>query len=265
MAFGNGMGGRPGGLGGSLFQQMAGGGMGGRPGTAGGGFPGSMAQGFANHNGASSSSSPPSKRFRAGSGLGTNTSQRADLIPQGTVVRVIGLQRQQEHNGKTGVVEPTDQSDESKGRYKIRLVDDVEDKVLHLRPDNLSLEVAACKLKNITSKPELNGVRGATVRTYNAEKNRYVIDVPTVMPPSGATGSQAMMLAPTCVVLPNGTRVQLFGLNKAELIGLWGTVLSFDDGEDKYIVQIGPERTLKVGMDKCRASGGGSPITDSGP
>ena len=179
-------------------------------------------------------------------------------------MRVLGLQRDAQHNGKTGVVEPTDMNDEQKGRYKVRLVDDVEDKVLYLRPDNLTLEVAACKLKNITSKPELNGVRGATVRSYNAEKNRYVIEVPTAVPPNGATSSTTMMLSLTCVVLPNGTRVQLFGLNKAELNGVWGTVLSFDDGEDKYIIQIGPERTLKLGMDKCRASGGGAPIAQDG-
>ena len=39
--------------------------------------------------------------------------------------------------------------------------------------------------------------------------------------------------------------------------GRWGTVLQFLDEEDKYIVQLGPEKAIKMQMDKCRCAGGG--------
>ena len=142
----------------------------------------------------------------------------------GTAVVIRGLQSAAQHNHKKGKVS---KYDPSKGRYTIKL-DDGES--LSIKRENLQQLVPNCRLEGLASKPELNG-KPCALLGFNAKAGRYAVAV-------GATATP-MSVKPANLRLPEGTSVQIHGLQSAAaqaLNGTYGTVRRFDDTAGRYVV-----------------------------
>jgi hypothetical protein len=200
--------------------------MGGMGGGA-GGFPGGMPGGGGGHR-----QSPP----------------QHDIIPSGTPVVVHGLKSQPAKNGATGKIRGFDGS---KGRYTVEL--DGSQEELALRPSNIQQQVDGCKLTGIASKPEWNGQKGKVVG-YDEGKSRYHIQL-SGSSSSGSVGSVAS-LSPSNIILPTNTRVKVDGLTSAKgsaMNGRMGQITSYDASAERYVVQIGPQESMKLKLDNVIA------------
>jgi len=210
------MGGMPGGMGGMP------GGMGGFPGMGGmGGFPGMGGMGGMPGMG--------------GMGGGPRPPQ-PDVIPDGQKVVIHGLKTAQ-HNGKLGSIAGFD---ESKQRYVVQMQDG---ETMALKVSNLQQMVDGVRIHGLASKPEWNGKTG-TIIMFNPENDRYQVKL--------SDGVAA--LKPSNVVLPNGTRVKISGLNsQPQYNGKWGQIESFDSDSGRYNVKTAGEKILALKSDCCQA------------
>lgn len=229
---GGGMGGLFGGQGGPrvVFRQSGGGGkggmggMGGMPGgmmfDMGGGFPGGMGMGKG-----------------GGKGPQRKPPMPAHALPEGTSVTIRGLQKAQEHNGKTGKIAGWD---EQKGRYEVSLE---QNETLSLRPSNLT-QRCRCEIIGIESQPGLNG-QTAEVLNYTEENQRYMAKLREKM----ENGRDIIGLQPQNVILPNDTRVVVTGLSNEQFNGQMAKILAFDREGLRYTVQCQNSKQIKIKLD----------------
>merc|ERR1719174_354461 len=164
---------------------------------------------------------------------------RFDEIPTGTKVVIQGLQSAPQHNGKEGAVQGYDAASQ---RYTIELPDGE----VALKTTRLTVVVDNCRVTGITSKTELNGSRGRVVN-YDPEKGRY-----TVVLQSGA----AISLAPANLILPEGTRAVVTGL-QSESAAVFnekrGLIESYDAQAERYQVKVSDDKALKIKLENVRA------------
>ena len=98
------------------------------------------------------------------------------------------------------------------------------------------------RVDGLKARPELNGATG-TVVAHDAAKGRYTV----LVKPSGAARTQAVSLQPQNVVLPAGVCVRIEGLVKGEQYnGEHGTIASFDEESERYVVRLVGEKQLKL-------------------
>jgi hypothetical protein len=84
------------------------------------------------------------------------------------------------------------------------------------------------------------------VLDFDNRRGRYVIEI----------AGQRMALLPSSVLLPDGTRVMVTGLqSETQYNGLWGNIREFDRQHQRYTVQIGSGHKLRLKMDNCLAGG----------
>merc|ERR1719486_860230 len=113
---------------------------------------------------------------------------------------------------------------------------------LSLKRANVQQLVPRARVRGVESKPELNGATG-TVVAHDAAKGRYTV----LVKPSGAARTQAVSLQPQNVVLPAGVCVRIEGLVKGEQYnGEHGTIASFDEESERYVVRLVGEKQLKL-------------------
>ena len=231
-------GGMPGGMGGGgfppgmaemLFAQMGGGGMGGMGGMPGmggmGGMPGmggmgGMPGGFPGRQGSARRPAAPPYP------------DRPDVIGKNTRVRIRGLTSASHQNGRDGVIKAFDAA---KGRYQVSLAGD--DEVLSVRGANL-LQLVTVTIQNVSSNPEFNNTKGNIVG-FDGEgvQGRYHVTTST---------GKAVALKPANIVLADGSCVWIGGLNKKELNGQQGKVVTFDKATGRYTVQLAGGRNERV-------------------
>eukprot|EP00396_MALV-II-16_sp_LP-1_P000376 gene376-298_t len=245
-AFFGGMGGGMGGLGGSRAGRSRQNGifMGGADGTPFGfmGIPGGMPGGMETQM--DGFDAPRAKRAR-----GVNTASRADLIPEGARVVILGLKSEPQHNEQVGRVQDYDGD---RDRYRVELR---TGQVLALKPANLCVRAEDCTLVGLNT-AELNG-RKCRVKGFNAEKDRYVVELPAM--------GQEKSISPDNVMLPKDTRVMVSGLQAAaKFNGKWGRVLAVHEDEKKYTVQLQYNKQVKVKFGNCRACGAVSAASPNG-
>jgi len=145
-------------------------------------------------------------------------------MPLGTEVMIRDLAKAQEHNGKLGKITGFDQA---KGRYEV----EVKDTTISLRPVNLTQQCSV-KITGIESQPELNGAEGK-ILNYSDSNGRYSVKLQSKL----ANGRDVVGLAPGNVILGQGTRVVLNGLNKQEFNGMMGYIVEIDTTAMRYNVR----------------------------
>jgi len=230
-------GGMPGGMGGG-FPGMGGmggfpgmGGMGGMPGMGGmgGGFPGMGGMGGMPGMGGG---------FPGMGGMGGQAPSRPDVIPDGQKVVIHDLKAAQ-HNGKIGTIRAFD---ESKQRYVVELPDG---ETMALKQKNIQQIIEGVKLRGLESKPELNGKSG-TIIMFSPENERYQVRL--------AMSNDVLALKPANVVLPDKTRVRIFGLSgAAQYNDKWGQIESFDKDSGRFNVRVAGGKVLALKPDNCQA------------
>jgi len=202
-AFGGGMGGGMGGLS-SIFGDM-GRGMGG------------MGEGVGGMSGFGVPTNQSRKRGRGNPG-------EVGMLRPGSAVRVRGLVSQPQHNGRSGVVERSQQ-----GRYVVRFDDGSQ---LALQRQNL-LQLLEVEISGVQQRPDLNGQRAQLI-DYDAVKERYVV---------GLRSGERLSLGRGSVLLPSETAVTVSGLSsRADLNGCQAQVLEWDAVGQRYTVAVdGPQ------------------------
>jgi len=202
-AFGGGMGGGMGGLS-SIFGDM-GRGMGG------------MGEGVGGMSGFGVPTNQSRKRGRGDPG-------EVGMLRPGSAVRVRGLVSQPQHNGRSGVVERSQQ-----GRYVVRFDDGSQ---LALQRQNL-LQLLEVEISGVQQRPDLNGQRAQLI-DYDAVKERYVV---------GLRSGERLSLGRGSVLLPSETAVTVSGLSsRADLNGCQAQVLEWDVVGQRYTVAVdGPQ------------------------
>ena len=160
---------------------------------------------------------------------------RPDVLPAGTAVRLQGLVGHADLNGARGTVEGYRANPGGRGpRYTVQLAAGGR---LAVRPGSLQQQVAGVALVGLAGSPELNGAH-VTVTGYSEEDGRYQAELPDGRPAS---------LPPANLRLPAGTRVKVVGLTKGtQWNEQWGVVAEFDEPGERYLVEVGPGRQLKV-------------------
>eukprot|EP00931_Biecheleriopsis_adriatica_P078860 TRINITY_DN52276_c0_g1_i1.p1 TRINITY_DN52276_c0_g1~~TRINITY_DN52276_c0_g1_i1.p1 ORF type:complete len:342 (-),score=68.08 TRINITY_DN52276_c0_g1_i1:250-1212(-) len=152
-------------------------------------------------------------------------------LPLGTVVMVRGLEKAQEHNGRTGRVQAWD---EEKKRYKVELED--KSAVLMLRPQNLT-QRCQVEVAGLESNPELNG-RSGEILNYDEESQRYTV---RFQDPSFV----AALPRARCL-LPLGTRVIIQGLSSQQFNGMLARIVAVDHGAGRYTVECDGAMQIKI-------------------
>merc|ERR1712159_603617 len=164
----------------------------------------------------------------SGFGVPTNQSRKrgqgdpgeVGMLRHGTAVRVRGLVSQPQHNGRSGVVERSQQ-----GRYVVRFDDGSQ---LALQRQNL-LQLLEIEISGVQQRPELNGQRAQLI-DYDAVKERYVV---------GLRSGERLSLGRGSVLLPSETSVTVNGLSsRVELNGCQAQVLEWDVAGQRYTVAV---------------------------
>merc|ERR1719326_1770156 len=162
---------------------------------------------------------------------------RVDAIAPGTACVLRDLQSQPQLNDERATVRGFDAA---KGRYLVEIDEGAQ--TLSLKRANVQQLVPRARVRGVESKPELNGATG-TVVAHDAAKGRYTV----LVKPSGAARTQAVSLQPQNVVLPAGVCVRIEGLVKGEQYNdEHGTIASFDEESERYVVQLAAEKQLKL-------------------
>merc|ERR1719263_830661 len=226
----------PGGMGGGMGGGMPGGMPGGMRGGGGGGLPPGMGQMFMGMNGMGGM---PGGMPGGMGGMATprRDEVRVDAIAPGTACVIRDLQSQPQLNDERATVRGFDAA---KGRYLVEIDEGAQ--TLSLKRANVQQLVQRARVRGVESKPELNGATG-TVVAHDAAKGRYTVLVKA----AGAARTQAVSLQPQNVVLPAGVCVRIEGLVKGEQYnGEHGTIASFDEESDRYVVRLAGEKQLKL-------------------
>merc|ERR1719478_933137 len=139
---------------------------------------------------------------------------RVDAIAPGTACVIRDLQSQPQLNDERATVRGFDAA---KGRYLVEIDEGAQ--TLSLKRANVQQLVPRARVRGVESKPELNG----------------------------AARTQAVSLQPQNVVLPAGVCVRIEGLVKGEQYnGEHGTIASFDEESERYVVRLVGEKQLKL-------------------
>mmetsp|Transcript_6967 Transcript_6967/g.25656 ORF Transcript_6967/g.25656 Transcript_6967/m.25656 type:complete len:347 (-) Transcript_6967:2130-3170(-) len=163
--------------------------------------------------------------------------QRHDTIPNGSTVKIHGLQSAAQNNGRSGKVIGFDGAKE---RY---LVEVESGETLALRGSNIQ-QLVSCEITNLSGSPAYNGKQGQITGWLDgANTGRYEVNV----------GGKMVGLQCANVVLPVGTRVVVQGLSQVQYNGLRGQITAFDRVAMRYVVRLQNEKQLKLKLENVKA------------
>ena len=153
-------------------------------------------------------------------------------IPKDTTVYIHCLKGASQHNGKTGTIKSFN---ENKERYTVET--DGGEERLSLKQANLTQVLSGVIVTHVESRAEFNGQTG-TICGYTADAGRYIVQLKS---------GQSMGLVPSKVILPNGTRCVVQGLNAAaQHNGRRAIVKQYDASAGRYVVETDRGSALKV-------------------
>lgn len=158
-----------------------------------------------------------------------------NIIPKDMSVSVHSLQSAPQHNGREGKLVAYDAD---KNRYSVSF--DEEESSISIKPSNFVQLVQNVKLRDIASRPQLNGCLGHII---GLSGDRFHVRL------AGA-GSAVVGVALVNLVLPPETRVHVHSLSGApQYNGQTGKVIQFLETEGRYLVEIAGSRQLKLKTD----------------
>ena len=166
---------------------------------------------------------------------GRQQPQRFDTIPNGTNVKLYGLQSAAQNNGRSGKVVGYDGS---KDRYLVEL-DNGE--TLALRGSNIQ-QIVKCEITALEGSPAFNG-KQALIQGWLDGSDRYEVNC----------GGKMVGLQKSNVILPTGTRVVVQGLSQAQYNGLKGQIEDLDRVAMRYVVKLGNGKQLKLKLENVKA------------
>jgi len=176
-----------------------------------------------------------------GKGMGKGAQRRAPppphALPENSTVTIRGLQKAQEHNGKTAKVTGFDAE---KSRYEVSLEGNES---LSLRPSNLT-QRCTVEITGIASQPALNG-QSAEVINYSEENSRYMVKLREKM----ANGRDVLGVQPSNVILPTGTRVIVTGLSNEKFNGQMAQIVALDREAMRYTVKCASGDQIKIKLE----------------
>jgi hypothetical protein len=159
-----------------------------------------------------------------------------NVIPKSTSVSVYSLQSSAQYNGMEGTLVGFDAS---KGRYQVSFSE--EEGSISIKPSNFVQLVSNVRLRDIGSKPALNGCFGNIIGFHN---DRFHVKL------AGAeSGRNAAVVAVSLsnLQLPIDTRVHIHSLSGApQYNGTTGKVIQFIETENRYLVEIAGNKQLKL-------------------
>ena len=150
------------------------------------------------------------------------------LIKINSNVLIYGLVNNDRYNDKEGT---TTNYDANKMRYTVRIDSRTE---MMLKHENL-LQLIDVTICNLVNKKELNGKIGKIIGICN-DLGRYKINLE----------GQVIALKQDNFIVPNGTCISLYNLNRQELNGKKGRVLSFNSEDKRY--KIGINKNLQYNI-----------------
>ena len=154
------------------------------------------------------------------------------IIPKETSVSVHSLQSAAQHNGREGKLVGFDAT---KNRYSVSLSED--ESPISIKPSNFIQLVQNVKLRDIASRPQLNGCMGHIIG-FNGDRFHVRL--------AGAE-SAVVGVGLANLVLPPETRVHIHSLSGApQYNGQTGKVIQFLETESRYLVEISEHRQLKL-------------------
>jgi curved DNA-binding protein CbpA len=156
------------------------------------------------------------------------------IIPKDTSVSVHSLQSSAQYNGMEGKLVGYDTN---KGRYKVSFGDD--DSAISIKPSNFVQLVPHVRVRDIASRPTLNGCSGAVVG-FNGDRFHVRL--------AGARTNGAVVgVSLANLELPPETRVHIHSLNGApQYNGTTGRVVQFLEAENRYLVEVVGNKQLKL-------------------
>eukprot|EP00747_Dinoflagellata_sp_TGD_P187032 gnl/TRDRNA2_/TRDRNA2_44482_c0_seq1.p1 gnl/TRDRNA2_/TRDRNA2_44482_c0~~gnl/TRDRNA2_/TRDRNA2_44482_c0_seq1.p1 ORF type:complete len:221 (+),score=58.71 gnl/TRDRNA2_/TRDRNA2_44482_c0_seq1:58-663(+) len=151
--------------------------------------------------------------------------ERYDLLPEGALVLIRGIQSRTELNDKLGYVQDFQ---EARQRYVVKLKETSE--TMSLSVQKLHHVVLNARIKGLKERPDLDGIEGI-VYEFSEESSSFKVQV--------TSKKEQLSLAPDNLELPDGTSVQIVGVQKLpDLNGRRGRILSFNEATGRYSVQI---------------------------
>lgn len=158
---------------------------------------------------------------RARTGRASMQTDRADVLPGKTVVKLVGLATDS-LNGKVGIIESFDAS---KQRYLVRVHGTATE--VAIKPANVRQLINEARVEG-TSQEMLNGSTAATA-VFDSESKRYIVE---------GVAQNPIAIKPDNLVLPPSTRVSIAGVSsRPELNGKAGKIVGAGAG-DRYTVQL---------------------------
>ena len=215
-----------------IFRQFFGGGGGGGGfhddfggGFGGGGFSFNMGGDGFGHHPRMRQRKPEPPRYPSG----------PEIVPKGTKVSVHSLNGSPQYNGMEGELVGYDAE---KLRYRVSFGD--EDTAISIKPSNFVQLVENVRLRDISSRPQLNGCLGQII---GLSGDRFHVRL------AGAE-SAVVGVGLVNLVLPAEARVHIHSLAGApQYNGLTGKVLQFIESENRYLVEMAGNRQLKLKTD----------------
>ena len=163
-----------------------------------------------------------------------------NVIAKNTSVSVHSLQSASQYNGMEGKLIGFDATKE---RYQVSFGDD-EEGAISIKPSNFVQLVNHVKLRDVSSKPMLNGCMGNIIGFHN---DRFHVKL------AGAeTGSSSAVVGVPLanLQLPAETRVHIHSLSGApQYNGTTGRVISFIEADSRYLVELTGHKQLKLKSD----------------
>ncbi len=157
-----------------------------------------------------------------------------NIIPKGTSVSVHSLQSAAQYNGMEGKLVAYDAT---KDRYQVSFGEDEEGSAVSIKPSNFVQLVNNVKLRDIASKPSLNGCLGNIIG-FNGD--RFHVKM------AGAN-SAVVGVSLTNLELPPDTRVHVHSLSGApQYNGTTGKVISFIEMDNRYLIEVAGHKQLKL-------------------
>ena len=177
--------------------------------------------------------------FRMGGGECRGPKRRApppypsgpEVIPKLTVVVVHSLVSKPEYNGREGKIVGYDGL---KSRYRVSFDGEEDDESsISLKSTNFVQLVDNVLLREVTSRPQLNGCRGKIV---GGNLQRYHVQL---------VGGATVGVGLSNLILPAGTRVHVHSLEGAPQYNeSTGKIIEFKDG--RYLIEIAGNKQLKL-------------------
>ena len=157
------------------------------------------------------------------------------ILPKGSKVSVHSLNSSPQYNGMEGELVGYDAD---KGRYRVSFGDD--DASISIKPVNFIQLVDNVKLREIESKPQLNGCYGQII---GMNGDRFHVRL------AGAQ-SAVVGVGLTNLELPVETRVHIHSLSGApQYNGMTGKVVQFLESDNRYLIEVAGTKQLKLKTD----------------